>query len=220
VLYSIDELMPGDALVLDVLFSNNSVPRGGISFIDENGQERHMVIGESMRGGCFPYYHLTYFQDRTTGFFRSNFDDIRLTPDNNTHDLLTVLLGEYELGEVQRAGFGDFWDEGEEQLYRFLHHNRPPLFALIQDSRPSLYHPQTYRVGVRISDHPSAALAATMLEADIHSIHSLTWLDLGTEVGDVILVHSEKFLYTWILVDIGDDGWYNKFYMIMPLTTA
>jgi len=57
-LLTVDELLPNDALLLNVAFEHYLVPRGGLIFTDENGVERRMFISESMRGGCFPQFHL------------------------------------------------------------------------------------------------------------------------------------------------------------------
>jgi hypothetical protein len=58
ILYTVDEFLPGDALVLNVAFVHYNIPRGGLVFTDENGIQKSMVISESMRGGCFPQFSL------------------------------------------------------------------------------------------------------------------------------------------------------------------
>ena len=58
VLLTIDELLPTDAVVLNVAFAHYLLPHGAIIFTDEQGIQRRMFITESMRGGCFPAYNL------------------------------------------------------------------------------------------------------------------------------------------------------------------
>jgi hypothetical protein len=59
IVYTVDELFPGDALLLNVGFVHYLIPRGGLIFTDENGEQKSMLITESMRGGCFPRYGLS-----------------------------------------------------------------------------------------------------------------------------------------------------------------
>ena len=58
VLLTVDELLPTDAVILNVNFFHYLLPYGAIIFTDEDGLRWRMFIRESMRGGCFPLYHL------------------------------------------------------------------------------------------------------------------------------------------------------------------
>ena len=58
-LLTIDKLLPGHAVVLNVAFFHYLIPRGGVIFTDANGVQRRMLIADvSVRGGCFPYFIL------------------------------------------------------------------------------------------------------------------------------------------------------------------
>ena len=57
-LLTVDELLPRDALLLNVAFLSDIFPGGGLVFTDESGVEKRMFISESLRGGCFPQYFL------------------------------------------------------------------------------------------------------------------------------------------------------------------
>ena len=63
VIFEIDELLPGDAIIFDVAFSHYFLPRAGVGFTDSNGANRRMFILESMRGGCWPMYFLAPLSD-------------------------------------------------------------------------------------------------------------------------------------------------------------
>ena len=53
VLLTVDELLPTDVVVLNVAFFHYLIPRGGIVFTDDSGEQRRMLITDvSMRGGC------------------------------------------------------------------------------------------------------------------------------------------------------------------------
>jgi len=58
VLFAVPELLPTDAVVLNVTFAHYLLPHGAIIFTDEDGVQRRMFIHEDMRGGCFPSYRL------------------------------------------------------------------------------------------------------------------------------------------------------------------
>ena len=58
VLFSIDELLVGEAFQLNVMFTHYLIPRGGLVFTDEAGEQHRMMIQESMRGGCWPLFNL------------------------------------------------------------------------------------------------------------------------------------------------------------------
>ena len=62
-LLTVDELLPNDAVVLNVAFEHYLIPRGGLVFTDESGVRRRVFISESMRGGCFPRYNLKFYED-------------------------------------------------------------------------------------------------------------------------------------------------------------
>ena len=53
VLLTVEELLPTDTVVLNVLFFHYLIPRGGLVFTDENGVQRRMlVVDQSVVGGC------------------------------------------------------------------------------------------------------------------------------------------------------------------------
>jgi hypothetical protein len=54
----IDYLPTTDAVVLNVAFAHYLIPHAAIIFTDEQGSRQRMFIQESMRGGCFPVFHL------------------------------------------------------------------------------------------------------------------------------------------------------------------
>ncbi|MCL2408746.1 MAG: hypothetical protein FWC96_03930 [Oscillospiraceae bacterium] len=58
VLLTVPDLLPTDAVVLNVAFAHYLLPHGAIIFTDEYGVRWRMFLGEDMRGGCFPIYHL------------------------------------------------------------------------------------------------------------------------------------------------------------------
>ena len=58
VLLAVDELLPTDAVVLNVNFFHYLLPYGAIIFTDEDGARWRMFIWESMAGGCFPTFSL------------------------------------------------------------------------------------------------------------------------------------------------------------------
>ena len=60
ILFTIDELPPTDAFVLNAAFAHYLIPRGGLMFVDENDTQRFMFIWESMRGGCFPLFGISF----------------------------------------------------------------------------------------------------------------------------------------------------------------
>lgn len=63
ILLNIDELLPSDIVILNVNFIHYLLPHGGLIFEDSNGELVRMYIIESMRGGCFPAYHLGFHND-------------------------------------------------------------------------------------------------------------------------------------------------------------
>jgi hypothetical protein len=63
IIYEIDELLPGDAIVFSVAFLHYLLPHAGVGFTDSTGVSRRMFISESMRGGCWPAYWLLPLED-------------------------------------------------------------------------------------------------------------------------------------------------------------
>ena len=94
--FTIDEFLPGEAFMLDVVFFHYLVPRGGLSFIDSNGERQFMGLAESMRGGCWPGFLLFHFDDRTATPYEERVNSVY--PTATQHNILTRLLGEYQLG--------------------------------------------------------------------------------------------------------------------------
>jgi len=58
VLLTVPVLRPTDAVVLNVAFAHYLLPHGAVIFTDAYGVQWRMFIWESMRGGCYPSYHL------------------------------------------------------------------------------------------------------------------------------------------------------------------
>ena len=69
VLLTIPTLLPTDAVVLNLAFAHYLLPHGAIIFTDEAGVQWRMFIIESMKGGCFPLYHLSLPHEITTYSF-------------------------------------------------------------------------------------------------------------------------------------------------------
>ena len=77
VLLDIDELLPTDALVLNVVFAHYLTPRSGLIFTDENNEQKRMFITESMRGGCFPSIRLIpYVESQFIVWHYENIEEI------------------------------------------------------------------------------------------------------------------------------------------------
>jgi hypothetical protein len=70
VLFEIDELLPGDAVVFSIAFPHYLLPHGGIGFTDSSGTHRRMFIIVSMRGGCWPTYWLEPLEDDGSAVWR------------------------------------------------------------------------------------------------------------------------------------------------------
>jgi hypothetical protein len=60
VLLNIPVLLPADAVVLNVAFAHYLLPHGAIIYTDEQGEMWRMLIGQNMRGGCYPLYGLGF----------------------------------------------------------------------------------------------------------------------------------------------------------------
>ena len=58
VLFTVDALLPTEAIVFNVAFSHYLMPHGGVVFTDASGVQHRMLLVESMRGGCFPHFLL------------------------------------------------------------------------------------------------------------------------------------------------------------------
>ena len=58
VLLTVPELLPNDAVILNVAFRHYLLPHGAIIYTDEQGTEWRMFIGQNMRGGCYPVFGL------------------------------------------------------------------------------------------------------------------------------------------------------------------
>ena len=58
IILQIPQLLPRDVVVLNVGFRHCLLPHGAIMFTEEDGTRWRMFISESMRGGCFPLFHL------------------------------------------------------------------------------------------------------------------------------------------------------------------
>ena len=59
VIFEIEELLPGDAVLFSVSFSHYLLPHGGVGFVDYGDTYVRMFIMERMRGGCWPVFILT-----------------------------------------------------------------------------------------------------------------------------------------------------------------
>ena len=62
-IFSTEELLTSHAIVLNVAFAHYLLPHGGLIFTDENGDMRRMFINESMRGGCYPHFTLSFYDE-------------------------------------------------------------------------------------------------------------------------------------------------------------
>jgi len=131
--FTISQLAPGEAFVLDVAFAHYLIPGGGLRFVDAMGELRHMMIIESMAGicECWSRFLLQEFYDRTATPPEQRVNSIY--PTNHQHDIITQLLGDYRLGEV------DEWRGGypsEQVVYlRRLYYDGEPDSALVRQLR-------------------------------------------------------------------------------------
>ena len=187
--FTIDEFLPGEAFMLDVVFFHYLVPRGGLTFIDSNGERQFMGLAESMRGGCWPHFLLFPFDDRTATPYEERVNSV--CPTAMQHNILTRLLGEYQLGDIIYTDYvyqHHFVKEMAVQ-YRFLH------FDVREIPAHELIEPNLISRGFTSSD------------------------TFGTQEGDVIFVHFDFFNDTWLMIDIGDDsrGWGGREYIIIEL---
>ena len=189
-LFTIDELLPDDAFKLNVAFAHYLIPRGGLAFTDANGERRHMVISESMRGGCFPHFHIGYFVDRTLR--DATLNSIEPTPAQE--EMLLRLFGDFQLGEVQTQYFFDNWHGNYESIqFRFLYHESQPPFSLenADDWRATAY--------------PLTAAAENLMQQTCVGV--TIFFDSNyftTSEGDVIFVHSPRFDDAWLFIDMGE----------------
>jgi len=123
--FTISELLPGKAFVLDVNFAHYLIPRGGLRFVDGSGELRHMLIIESMAGTCrcWPWFYISYFDDRTAT------TPERLTnsvyPTAYQRDFIMRLLGDFELGEVSQKYYSSQWQDTQDFtiFYRKINHD-------------------------------------------------------------------------------------------------
>jgi hypothetical protein len=68
-LFTIEEFLPGEAFALDVIFSHYLIPRGGLTFTDENNEPRFMYLHENFEGclECRPEFRVYYFEESPHG---------------------------------------------------------------------------------------------------------------------------------------------------------
>ena len=57
-IFKIDELLPGYAVLFSVSFTHYLLPHAGVGFVDYSGGNVRMFVMESMRGGCWPVFLL------------------------------------------------------------------------------------------------------------------------------------------------------------------
>ncbi|MCL2170919.1 MAG: hypothetical protein FWB71_02100 [Defluviitaleaceae bacterium] len=114
VIFTIDELAPGDVVALDVVFAHYLIPRGGLTFIDEDGERHWMLISESMRGGCFGIFHISFF-DNLHDAPPDNFFGIE--PDYAQRAALTAVIGDFDMGEIQMGDFGEYAPSPFRKIY-------------------------------------------------------------------------------------------------------
>jgi len=195
-LYTIDELLPGDAFVLDVLFFHYLISQGGVAFTAANGERRHIRIIESMAGGCMSGVLLSYFEDRMA--IPPQDRTTSMEPDSVQQTILENLLGEFTLGEI--APLTSHQDDREAFVFRMIHYDR----------RATFYNTPAYSQAA-ISD---AARALLELDAVYFSSLSLT---PATQEGDAILVHSERFDRLFLVIDLGATQWGNAVYAVVTL---
>ena len=63
ILFTVDELLPTEALVLNVIFAHYLLPSAGLMFTDIDDVQRYLILHESMAGCCFPQFLLSYFEN-------------------------------------------------------------------------------------------------------------------------------------------------------------
>ncbi|MCL2377099.1 MAG: hypothetical protein FWC76_06865 [Defluviitaleaceae bacterium] len=208
--FAIDKLLPGEAFVLDVLFFHYLIPRGGLSFIDEAGQQQFMGIFESMAGicACWPHFHLFHFDDRTAVLFEDRVNGIY--PTVAQHEIITELLGDYELGDIHVHQLEHY---GHSVQFRLLHY----------DGRPTFYLPEERAFYARLetgfgqhTDDPDIALK--LIEQGLVSRGFEPPEVFRTNKGDAILVHLEFFNDTLLMIDMGESrSGYSREYIIIEL---
>ncbi|MCL2387386.1 MAG: M15 family metallopeptidase [Defluviitaleaceae bacterium] len=180
-LFTINNFAQGDAFLLNVNFFHYLIPRGGLVFTDENGNRRHMLIQESMEGGCHPRYGLGFFNDRTAIESSTN----SINPNPAQQEILTQLLGDFDLGEI--STMRSYQDDREEFLFRVVNY----------DHRATFYGTWGTQQG-----------AFSNAAADLIEKGYVSWawsITHPTQAGDAILVHSERFNGTWLIIDVGLD---------------
>jgi len=62
IIFSLDELLVNEAIVLNVGFAHYLQAHAGVIFTDQSGNEHRMLLLESMRGGCYPHYFLSVYE--------------------------------------------------------------------------------------------------------------------------------------------------------------
>ena len=59
-IFTLDELRPGEVVVMSVRFYHYLIPRGSIMFTDAHGvRHRYFIVDNSVRGGCWPHWWLS-----------------------------------------------------------------------------------------------------------------------------------------------------------------
>jgi len=124
VLFAVDELLPGEALIIEDFHEHNLVPTIGVSFLDENNKRRHFFINQDT-SGLFPPYTSREFVDRTAG------PPIGITagidPSPTQRAAITRILGEFELGEIQSKTI-----DGDELFFRIVYYDNRPTDDVIR----------------------------------------------------------------------------------------
>ena len=118
VLLTVDVLQPTHAVALKVQLFHYLMPRVGFMFTDAQGVEHHLLLFQSMRGGCWPYWHIAFF-DGAISELPEEDDDITASVD------IMYLLGQGDeivpLADVrhQLGTLVEVVDDGGDFLYVF-----------------------------------------------------------------------------------------------------
>ena len=194
-LFTMEVLLPTDALLLDILFGGWLYPYVGFSFVDADHQRHYRYIRLSMADEG-PLLSLHPFEDRTSQAAQE--DDNGIYPNAAQQALIAQLLGDFSLGEVimayPRQEMKPDWDERWGEV--FEHYFRFVLYDL--NERRSHFAGDVIFPWHRATSYVAAALREQGLTSAL-----LRSASYPTREGDVLLAHSAAFNDTWLLIDIG-----------------
>ena len=121
--FTLDALLPGEALVLDVSFMHYLIPRGMLTFTDYDGTRQSMLITESMAGGCIPWYHLRPFSDPFNIAPHQRVNSAEPTAVQRA--IIAEYIGDFEMGEAIRTYYADL-ESGFAMYARVLRGTKQP----------------------------------------------------------------------------------------------